>query len=191
MAFCIFCGAQVPDDSKFCPTCGTSMGPKVTEPATPAAPPVQPVQQPVPPPVQQPVQPMQQPAYSQQPPPAYGAAQGQPYAAPLYMAAADPNAPLPPGSKYEPVTTGGFIGIMLLMLVPIVNLILLLIWACGGCRKVNQTNFARAMLLMMLVGLLLSVLISFLFKSVMGDVFGNFMQEINELKQIIPTEGIE
>ncbi len=172
MAFCIFCGTQVPDDSKFCTSCGTSMGPKV-----PAAPTVPPAQQPVPPPVQQPMQ---------QPPPAYGAAQGQPY-----MAVADPNVPLPPGSKYEPVTTGGFIGIMLLMLIPIVNLILLLIWACGGCRKVNQTNLARAMLLMMLIGLVLSVLISFLFKSVIGDVFGSFMQEVNELKQIIPTEGIE
>ena len=44
----------------------------------------------------------------------------------------------PPGSKYEPITTGGYIGIFLLMLLPLINLILLIIWACGGCQKVNK-----------------------------------------------------
>ena len=27
----------------------------------------------------------------------------------MYAAPADPNAPLPPGSKYEPITTGGWV----------------------------------------------------------------------------------
>lgn len=187
MAFCIFCGAQVPDDTKFCPTCGTSMGPKVTEPITPTAPTVQPAQQPVPPPVQQPASPMQQSVYSQQPPPAYGVSQGQPYATPPYMAAADPNAPLPQGSKYEPVTTGGFIGIMLLMLIPIVNLVLLIIWACGGCRKVNQANFARAMLIMMVIGLILTLLMTFVFRSVWGAA-ESYLEDFGGIMDMIPKE---
>ena len=33
-----------------------------------------------------------------------------------------------PGKKYEPITTGGYIGIFLLMLLPLINLILLIIW---------------------------------------------------------------
>ena len=35
MAYCSKCGAQVPDDAAFCPTCGTSMKP-VTEPPIPS-----------------------------------------------------------------------------------------------------------------------------------------------------------
>ena len=138
MAFCTNCGNKVPDGIKFCTTCGTPM---VAQAQATAQPQVTP-----------------QPAY-EQPQPQVGYAQ-QVYTQPqpAYIApAGDPNAPLPPGSKYEPITTGGFIGIMLLMLIPIVNLILLLIWACGGCRKVNKANFARAVLILMVIGIILSI----------------------------------
>lgn len=100
------------------------------------------------PPVQPAPQPIQQPA-----PPTYAVP-----AAPARGDAAPPQ-----GSKYEPISTGGFFGIMLLMLIPIVNFLLLIIWACGGCRKVNKQNFAKAMLLWMLVGIGLSVLIGIVF----------------------------
>lgn len=39
MAFCSQCGTQMPDDSRFCPTCGASIG---AAPATPPAPPAEP-----------------------------------------------------------------------------------------------------------------------------------------------------
>ena len=133
MAFCTFCGTSVPDNIKFCTSCGKPMG--ITAP-TPA-PPVQPV---------------------------------QPYAP-----APDPNA-LPPGSKYEPITTGGYIGIMLLMMLPLVNLILLLVWACGGCRKVNKTNFARALLIMMLISAAISGIIFLIF----GSMFGAGLSDITD-----------
>lgn len=51
----------------------------------------------------------------------------------------------------EPISTGEYIGIFLLMIVPLVNLICLLIWACGGCKKVNKRNLARAMLVLILI----------------------------------------
>ena len=54
-------------------------------------------------------------------------------------------------SKYAPITTGGYIGIFFLMLIPVVNLILLIVWACGGCKKVNKRNFARAALILCLI----------------------------------------
>lgn len=67
--FCRNCGAQIPDDSRFCPTCGTPIAaapapqgfaqPQMSQPVY-----QQPMQQPV---YQQPVyqQPMQQPVYGQ------------------------------------------------------------------------------------------------------------------------------
>ena len=209
MAFCTFCGAQVPDDIKFCTGCGKPMPPQVkVQPPLQAQPQVQPQVQPQAPPqappqpqvqphaqpqVQpQPVTPPPPPAYTApaspqpQPQPAYAAPvppppQPQPvYAAPpvpppVYAAPADPNAPLPPGSKYEPITTGGYIGIMLLMMLPLINFILLLVWACGGCRKVNKTNFARAMLVVMLAGMVLSGIAFLIFGSISGSLFGDVM----------------
>ena len=195
MAFCTFCGAQVPDDIKFCTGCGKPMPPQVkVQPPLQAQPLVQPQVQPqAKPQVQpQPVTPPPPPAYTApaspqpQPQPVYAAPVPPPppqqpvYAAPpvqppMYAAPADPNALLPPGSKYEPITTGGYIGIMLLMMLPLINFILLLVWACGGCRKVNKTNFARAMLVVMLAGMVLSGIAFLIFGSISGSLFGDVM----------------
>ena len=131
MAFCTNCGTNVPDGIKFCTSCGTPMSVQAQPQAPP--PPQQTYVQPQPAP-----QPLPQQAYAPPSQPAY--AQPQPgYVAP----AGDPNAPLPPGSKYEPITTGGYIGIFLLMLLPLINLILLIIWPCGGCQKVIYARLGR------------------------------------------------
>ena len=90
-------------------------------------------------------------------------------------------APLPPGSKYEPITTGGYIGIFLLMLLPLINLILLIIWACGGCQKVNKANFARAMLIMMIIGSVLSLLMFFAVRMLFGSEIDSLMEAFGDL----------
>ena len=151
MAFCTNCGTNVPDGIKFCTSCGTPMSVQ----AQPQAPP-------------QAYAPPSQPAYAQ-PQPGYVAPAG------------DPNAPLPPGSKYEPITTGGYIGIFLLMLLPLINLILLIIWACGGCQKVNKANFARAMLIMMIIGSVLSLLMFFAVRMLFGSEIDSLMEAFGDL----------
>lgn len=167
MAFCSFCGTQVPDDIKFCTGCGKPMPLQIKMQPSSVQ---QPVAQPQPA-YTAPAPPQQVYAAPPPPQPVYAPPAGQPYA---YAAPADPNAPLPPGSKYEPITTGGYIGIMLLMLLPVINFILLLVWACGGCRKVNKTNFARAMLIVMLISMVLSGILFLVFgnmyDSILGDV---------------------
>ena len=65
---------------------------------------------------------------------------------------------------------------MLLMMLPLVNLILLLVWACGGCRKVNKTNFARALLIMMLISAAISGIIFLIF----GSMFGAGLSDITD-----------
>ena len=49
--------------------------------------------------------------------------------------------------KQTPISTLGFLGIILLSLIPIVGLIVLLIWSFGGTSKVNKKNFSRALLI--------------------------------------------
>ncbi len=70
------------------------------------------------------------------------------------------------------VTTGGFVGILMLMLVPLVNLMALIIWAMGGCKKIMKQNFARAVLLMTLFGLVLAGV-----NHIYGDVIAKFVSD--------------
>ena len=135
--FCTNCGATIPDEKYFCTECGTRIGATEEAPVTP--PPVQ-----TPPPTQAPP-----PPPTQAPPPNY-----------QYQTTAATGEAVPaPGSRYEPITTGGYIGIMLLMCIPIIGFLLTIIWACGGCRKLQKRNLARASLIMMVIGLVISLIL--------------------------------
>ena len=119
--FCTNCGATLPDDKNFCTECGSPVA--TVEPAM-ETPPVQTA----PPPVQQTPPPTQT-----TPPPVQ----------PVYQYSTAPAGETIPskGSKYDPITTGGYIGIMLLMCIPVVGLILMIVWAFGGaCLKLLQGN---------------------------------------------------
>ena len=155
--FCTNCGATLEDDKKFCTECGTPVN--AAEDAQEVAP--------SPPPVPQAAyQPQAQAAVPE--PPRTPAMQQTTYGG---------DAPPPPGSKYEPITTGGFIGIMLLMCIPVVGQILMIVWACGGCRKVNKRSLARASLIMMVVMLMISFLIGLALKSLFGTVVDTIEEE--------------
>ncbi len=75
-----------------------------------------------------------------------------------------------PGSKYEPISTWGYIGIMLLMCIPVVGFILVLVWAFGGCRKLNKRNLARASLIMTVISIIIAVIIGFAVKSFIDGI---------------------
>lgn len=107
----------------------------------------------------QPQQQAQQ-AYAQQP---YTQPQPQYAPAPVYTE--------------EPISTGGYIGIFFLLMLPVINLILLIVWACGGCNKKNKTNLARAMLVWMLIGALIGGIIAL----AGGLLFGDSINELMEL----------
>lgn len=151
MAFCTECGTNVPDDVKFCTACGKPMGaapqpePVMVGASAPAAAQSQASSAYV-------SRPESAPAYIQQP--------GQtPVLAGTPIAAGD--AAPPKGSKYEPIGMGGYIGIMLLMCIPIVGQILTIVWAFGGCRKINKRNLARAMLVFLVISIVLGIILSF------------------------------
>ena len=150
--FCTSCGATLDDDKKFCTQCGASVD---EAPAGTAAPPPQaaPQSQTAPVYAQAATATMPPPQSAYQPAAAYGGD----------MAPAK-------GSKYEPITTKGFIDIMLLMCIPIVGQILMIVWALGGCRKINKRNLARASLIMMVVALVISFILGLILKSVFGKV---------------------
>ena len=155
--FCTNCGATLDDDKKFCTECGASVNEAPAGAATTPPPP---------PPPQTPPPPQAAPVYAQaatatMPPPQSAYQQATAYGGDMAPSK---------GSKYEPITTKGFVGIMLLMCIPIVGQILMIIWALGGCRKINKRNLARASLIMMVVALVISFILGLVLKSLFGKV---------------------
>ena len=77
------------------------------------------------------------------------------------------------GSKYELISTGGIIGILLLMAIPVIGQLLMLIWALGGCRKIQKRNLARAALIMTLIALILGAVMGFAAKKLAQSAMEN------------------
>lgn len=115
-----------------------------------------------PPPPVAPQQPYQQP-YQQ---PSYG----QPYQQAVYTE--------------EPISTGSYMLMFLLLMIPIVNVLCLIIWACGGSNKRNKVNLSRAMLFWILIGAVISGIILFAGGMLFGDSINELIQLGNELKGI-------
>jgi hypothetical protein len=75
-----------------------------------------------------------------------------------------------PGS--EPLRVGQYIGMLLLMCVPILNIILLFVWSFGGSVNLNKKNFARASLILGAIGLILSIVFGAALSSIIGELLG-------------------
>lgn len=76
-----------------------------------------------------------------------------------YSAPVTPSIP----AEYAPVSIGAYIGYSLLFGIPCVGLIVALVIAFGGNQKISLKNFARAYLIMLLIGVGISILISIVF----------------------------
>ena len=172
--FCTECGAEIIGEHKFCTECGAVIKEPEMKPTNP--PPVLTLHPP-PPRNQQPPPPQnnyqqQQPRnnYQQQQQPRNNMYQNYNNPQPTYNNNQNSQKPLP-GSPYEPISTWGFIGIYILMILPLIGLILTIVWACGGCTKVNKQNMARANLILIAVGFVLTIILGLALRSVFIDLF--------------------
>ena len=146
--FCENCGAKLPEGAKFCAGCGgatESVQPAYTATAAPSPP------RPAPP--QPPAQtaPPYQPAYAPPGPPAYSGHPGG-----------------------EPLRVGQYIGMLLLMIVPILSVILLFMWSFGGSVNPNKKNFARAMLIVSAIGIVVSIIFSTALTGIIRGLLGSY-----------------
>jgi len=150
---CPFCHTELPEGLKFCSECGkpletTAVPVSVEETAEPCG--------------QEPVTALAEASVPEaseasQPAPTQTAPeQTTPAAATaVYHSVLDPKPDK--ASRWATIGTAGWFGILLLMSIPLVNLICVLVWSFGGAKKNVKQSYARAVLLLWLIGLILSV----------------------------------
>ncbi len=156
MAFCNQCGAQIGEDTRFCTTCGADQGLQASEP---------PKQQ------SQYGQPYTQPGNAQ--PNAAQPGYVQPaYTQPNY--AQQPPAGKPVEAAVPPMGTWAYVGSLLLMALPIAGFIIAIVWACGATSNPNRRNLARATLILIAIGIVLSILLG----AAMVSIFATIAKEL-------------
>lgn len=74
---------------------------------------------------------------------------------------------------HQVITFGNWMMTIFLTFIPVVNLIMLLVWAFSDGTPTSKANWARATLVWMLIGIVASVMLFLLF-IVMGAAAGSF-----------------
>ncbi len=150
--FCEVCGSQMRDGSKFCPSCGATVGGGAgavsgSHSAHAVAPAVAPM--------------YAQPATVQQQP--YGTPpQGRQTGAPPYGGRQTHRAAPGDIPADKDITMGAWMLTIFIMIIPLVGFIMTLIWAFGNSAPLFKRNFAKAMLVYYLIGIVASILFGFL-----------------------------
>jgi len=73
----------------------------------------------------------------------------------------------------ETVSLGDWIVTMILSSIPIVGLIMILVWAFGGGTKPSKKNYARAFIIMAIIGIVLGIIFGILFAGVFASIASN------------------
>ncbi|MEA4911257.1 MAG: hypothetical protein VB092_01420 [Oscillospiraceae bacterium] len=100
--------------------------------------------------------------------------------------------PAPPRrSRYAPVSTFSFLVMYILLLIPILNIILLFVWARKNTKKVNRRSFARATLIFLLLVVAFAVVCFFFGDVLFGGIvtkYAGFLSGIG-LQSIVDLWG--
>lgn len=113
--------------------------------------------------------------------------QGRPYTQAPPKGYAQPVAAQEPGKKEKQVSTWGFVGVFYLMMIPVVNLVMLLIWAFGGAKRRTLVRYARAWFLVILINLvLLSAFVIVLFIISGGEPFAQLREYMIDIRDLKP-----
>jgi len=74
-------------------------------------------------------------------------------------------------SESKSVSVGEWIVTYLIMCVPLVNLIMLFVWAFGSGTKSSKANWAKASLIFMAIGIVLGIAFSSVFVGILPSAF--------------------
>lgn len=186
MAKCNICGAELLSDKKFCTECGAPSPEAMSEPKLVQSPAPEPTQFPppeAPAPVTTAAAPAPAPAAAPVAPPPQTAQ--QPTAPPAPAPAPEPKKPARAEKPPRTIATGtpdvmstlSFIGHSILFSIPIIGYIICLITAFAS-KKPNKRNFARAMLIFIIIGIVLALIAYFITNWIVG-VASDYITEMS------------
>lgn len=69
---------------------------------------------------------------------------------------------------YKPISAWGYVGWDILFAIPVVGLIILIVFACGGTSNINRKKYARSKFCAFLLGLIIALVIFLVFYFVFG-----------------------
>jgi hypothetical protein len=85
------------------------------------------------------------------------------------------HANMPPQQSMAPVMTiGNWVVTMIIMVIPIVNIIMLIVWAAGTNDNPNRKNWAIAQLIFMAIGIVLWISLFSTMAGVMGGLLNGY-----------------
>jgi uncharacterized integral membrane protein len=84
--------------------------------------------------------------------------------------------------RTKPFSTGGFFLVQLAMFIPLLNIILLLVFALSGSTNVNLQNWSRAMLIFVGIGLLITILGAVLGVTVFGAALAALREALGNIE---------
>lgn len=173
---CNHCGKENIDTAVYCESCGTQLTPAAPAPEVGATT-VLDANTPIYTAAQTqytPPQPQYAPPQSQYTPPQPRPVQATPYN--NYAPVSKPATPeIPP--EYKPLRGWAYFGWQLLFAIPVVGLVLLIVFACGGTHNINLRNFARSYFCAMLVGVILTV-VGIILALIFGASFAMILEEM-------------
>lgn len=79
------------------------------------------------------------------------------YTAPVSTPSATPPTPTFQADQNQVISVGEWFLILLVVTIPLVNLIVLIIWAFGGSTNLNKVNFAKANLIWLAILVVLCI----------------------------------
>ncbi len=81
-------------------------------------------------------------------------------------------------AKDAPLRVGQYIGMFILSGIPLVGFILLLVWSFGGDTNTNKKNYARAVLLLAIIGSVLGIVLSIVAGAVIAPLLSDLFDSM-------------
>lgn len=113
--------------------------------------------------------PAQGPAYTP-PPPAYQAPAYQPPPQPAYQ----PGMPYQNPALREPLSVGAYFVTFLIFCIPLVNVIMMFVWAFSSETNINKKNLCRAMLIWAIIGVVLGIIWAILAATILSSIGSSY-----------------
>lgn len=84
-----------------------------------------------------------------------------------------------PVNNDQTVSLGDWIVTMILSGIPIVGLIMILVWAFGEGAKPSKKNYARAVIIMAIIGIIIGILLSILFSAIFASLYSSMADSMS------------